>query len=100
MKIPLPDLMREWRMREFAQGGGSGLARAALSAWGYFARRPALYHLATRLAIAALGALGRARGAFAWLPLAGEWTRYRDLAAPQGRTFQQLWAEHKRGAAR
>ncbi len=99
MKIPLPGLMREWRMREFAQGSGSTRARAALSVWGYMARRPRLYHTAARLGIAALGALGRVRGAFRWLPLVGEWTRHRDLAAPQGRTFQQLWAERKRGVA-
>ncbi|MGE3919211.1 MAG: LutB/LldF family L-lactate oxidation iron-sulfur protein, partial [Hyphomicrobiaceae bacterium] len=100
MKIPLPGLMREWRTQEFAGGGGTAFARAALKAWGYLARRPRLYHLATRLGVAALGAWGRRRGAFQSLPLAGEWTRHRDLAAPQGRTFQQLWAEHRQGVPR
>ena len=98
MKIPLPGLMREWRTRQFADGGGSAISRAALGLWSFVVRRPRLYHAAARLGIAVLGALGRARGAFRWLPLAGEWTRHRDLAAPQGRTFQQLWAEHERGA--
>jgi L-lactate dehydrogenase complex protein LldF len=100
MKIPLPGLMREWRRREFASGAGSAVGRSALKAWSYLARRPRLYHLATRLGIATLSALGRTRGAFRSLPLAGGWTRHRDLAAPQGRTFQQLWAEHKQGVPR
>ncbi len=100
MKIPLPGLMREWRTREFANGGGSSAARRGLKAWSYFATRPRLYHLAARLAVPILGALGRARGAFRWLPFAGGWTRHRDLAAPEGRTFQQLWAESRKGVPR
>ena len=97
MRIPLPKLMRQWREAEFEQGGGSPIYRMGLRLWGTLARRPRLYHAASRLGIALLGALGRRRGAFRWLPGAGGWTRHRDLAAPQGRTFQQLWAERKAG---
>jgi L-lactate dehydrogenase complex protein LldF len=100
MKIPLPGLMREWRTREFAGGGGGRMARMALGVWSYFARRPRLYHSMARLGIAALGALGRSRGSFRSLPLTGGWTQHRDLAAPQGRTFQQLWAESRQGVPR
>jgi L-lactate dehydrogenase complex protein LldF len=45
-----------------------------------------------------LGALGRKAGRFHSLPLAGGWTRHRDLPAPEGKTFQQQWAERKRAA--
>ena len=100
MKIPLPKLMRDWRTIEFAEGGGSTASRFGLKVWAAFARRPWAYHLVSRIGITALGALGRARGAFRHLPFAGGWTRHRDLASPQGRTFQQLWAEHKRGVPR
>jgi L-lactate dehydrogenase complex protein LldF len=100
MKIPLPGLMRHWREAEFEAGGGSTLYRMGLRVWAFFASRPALYHAAARLGIAALSALARGKGAFRRLPLAGGWTRHRDLPAPQGRTFQQLWAEHKAGAGR
>jgi L-lactate dehydrogenase complex protein LldF len=100
MKIPLPDLMREWRMREFAAGGGSKAARRGLKLWSYFAKRPRLYHLSARFGAAILGAFGGRRGAFGWLPLAGGWTKHRDLAAPEGRTFQQLWAEQQKGVPR
>jgi L-lactate dehydrogenase complex protein LldF len=97
VKIPLPDLMRKWRTREFAQGETGWMARTGLAVWGALARRPRAYHVVTRLAALALGNWGRARGGFGWLPLAGGWTKHRDLPAPQGRTFQQLWAEKQRG---
>ncbi|HSM19938.1 MAG TPA: lactate utilization protein LutB domain-containing protein, partial [Hyphomicrobiales bacterium] len=38
------------------------------------------------------------RGRFRKLPFAGGWTDHRDLPAPQGRTFQQLW-RRRRGRA-
>ncbi len=100
MKIPLPKLMRDWRTLEFAGGGGTKAARAGLKIWGFLARRPRLYHLGARLGIAAMGSVGRAKGAFRWLPFVGGWTRHRDMPAPQGRTFQQLWAESKAGVPR
>jgi L-lactate dehydrogenase complex protein LldF len=68
--------------------------------WAFFARKPRVYHAAARLGMALLGGLGRRRGAFRWLPLTRGWTRHRDLPAPQGRTFQQLWAEHQAGIQR
>lgn len=100
MKIPLPRLMRHWREAEFRRKLPSWGYRAGLAAWAYLARRPKLYHLAMRFAAAGLGAIGRRRGHLKWLPLAGGWTRHRDLPAPQGRTFQQLWAESERGVPR
>ena len=100
VKIPLPDLMRHWREAEFQAGSGSVVARASLKAWGALALHPKLYHPLMRFAAATLGALGRRRGAFRWLPLARGWTRYRDLPAPEGRTFQQLWSETQKGVPR
>jgi L-lactate dehydrogenase complex protein LldF len=41
--------------------------------------------------MAVLGRLGRARGRFRTMPLAGGWTGSRDLPAPEGPTFQALW---------
>jgi L-lactate dehydrogenase complex protein LldF len=99
VKIPLPDLMRKWRTREFDQRENGWLARQGLAAWGFFARRPRAYHMLTRVAALALGNMGAARGGLRSLPFAGGWTKYRDLPAPQGRTFQQLWAEKQRGLA-
>ena len=100
MKIPLPKLMRHWREAEFQAGGAPWPYRLGLGVWGYLARRPRAYHLLARFAAAGLGALGRGKGALRWLPLAGGWTAHRDLPAPQGRTFQQLWSETERRVPR
>ena len=95
MKIPLPNMMRHWREREFEERLSAKRYRAGLKLWLFFARRPRLYGAATRLAMRILGNLRWRRGRYRWLPLAGGWTAYRDLPAPEGATFQQLWAERK-----
>jgi len=95
MQIPLPKLMRKWRQRAFAQGHVSGRFRAGLAIWAYLARRPALYQAVTGLQMRLLAALGRRRGRFRRLPMAKGWTAYRDLPAPQGKTFQQQWAARR-----
>jgi L-lactate dehydrogenase complex protein LldF len=70
--------------------------RSGLAFWAFFARRPRLYRLATRIAFTGLGWMGRRRGSFRSLPLAGGWTRHRDMAAPEGATFQAEWAKRRR----
>jgi L-lactate dehydrogenase complex protein LldF len=90
-RIALPNMMRHWREREFERHLSLAAARYGLGVWALFARRPALYRLTTDLAMRAMHLAGRARGRFSWLPFAGGWTRYRDLTAPQGATFQSRW---------
>ena len=99
MRIPLPNMMRHWREREFERHLSPATVRYGLGFWAFFARRPALYRLATDLAMRALHLFGRSRGRFVSLPLAGGWTRYRDLPAPQGATFQARWRAKKRSGA-
>ncbi|MGD0641503.1 MAG: LutB/LldF family L-lactate oxidation iron-sulfur protein [Roseiarcus sp.] len=91
MRIPLPKMMRHWREREFERHLSPAVARSGLGLWAFFAQRPTLYRLTTDLMMRALHLAGRRRGRFSWLPLAGGWTRYRDLTAPQGATFQSRW---------
>jgi len=98
MRIPLPKLMRHWREKEFEKHLTPKAVRWGLGAWAFVAKRPALYHFWAGLKVRVLGKLGRRRGRFASLPLAGGWTRHRDFPAPQGKTFQDLWAE--KGGAR
>ena len=100
MRIPLPKLMRHWREQEFERHLQPAAARAGLALWAFFAKRPALYHVVAGMAAPLLAALGRGRGRFKRLPLAGGWTAHRDMPAPQGRTFRQLWAGRRQGGAR
>ncbi|WP_299615231.1 LutB/LldF family L-lactate oxidation iron-sulfur protein [Pelagibius sp.] len=99
MRIPLPRMMRHWREREFERHLSPKAVRFGLAFWAFFARRPALYHRLLGLKMRVLGALGRAQGRFNALPFAGGWTKHRDFPAPQGKTFQQLWAERQKGGA-
>ncbi|MCX5512514.1 iron-sulfur cluster-binding protein [Kaistia algarum] len=98
MRIPLPKMMRHWREREFERNLSPATVRWGLSFWSFFAKRPKLYQFGTGLAMRVLGAFGRSRGKFTFLPLAGGWTKYRDFPAPEGATFQQQW-KAKRGSA-
>jgi L-lactate dehydrogenase complex protein LldF len=93
MRIPLPKMMRHWREREFERGLNPKVARYGLKFWAWFARRPTVYRLATYLAMPLVGILGGRRRRFRFLPFALGWVRYRDLPAPEGRTFQQLWRD-------
>jgi L-lactate dehydrogenase complex protein LldF len=96
VRIPLPKLMRHWREREFERHLSPAAARWNLGVWGFFARRPLLYRLATRAAALSLGWLGRKRGKFTKMPLAGGWTEARDLPAPEGDTFFARYAREQR----
>ncbi len=87
MSIPLPDMLRKLRERGHDQRLMPPRVRAGLRLWAYLAKRPKLYRTATRAGMAVLGALGRRRGRFRWLPFASGWTDARDLPAPQGQTF-------------
>jgi len=97
MRIPLPKMMRHWREKEFERALNPAAARWGLGVWAFFAKRPKLYQFVTGLAMRVLGRIGYVRGgSFESLPLAGGWTRHRELPAPEGRTFQQQWAAGRR----
>ena len=96
VKIPLPGLMRHWREREFERHLTPSSVRWGLGAWAWLARRPGAYRLATRAAAASLALLGRGRGRFRSLPLAGGWTSGRDLPVPEGDTFFARYAREQR----
>jgi L-lactate dehydrogenase complex protein LldF len=98
MRIPLPRMLRSWREKAHAAGLGSAKSRISLAFWAFLARRPALYRPIMALGVGMLALLGRLghRGRFSSLPLAGNWTASRDLAAPEGSTFLSQWKRGKR----
>ncbi len=95
MRIPLPKMMRHWREREFERNLTPTVARYGLKFWAFFAKRPKLYRFAASFGIPILSALGGSTRRFRSMPMASGWTRYRDLPAPEGRTFQQQWAQRE-----
>ncbi len=97
MRIPLPKIMRHWREQAHEKRITPPLQRWGIEAWAWLAQRPALYHFATRLGMGILGSLGKAKGRFKSLPLAGGWTDARDFPAPQGETFMAQWKRQRGG---
>ena len=95
MKIPLPKMMRHWREREFERGLNPATSRWGLKFWAFFARRPSLYRFGASLGIPLLAMFAGGRGRFRRLPLAGGWTRWRDMPAPESRTFMQQWQQRE-----
>ena len=96
VKIPLPDLQRKLREHAFAQGLRPWSERAGTKAWAWFARRPRLYAGASRIGVRLLKAMGGRDGVIRRLPVGGGWTQGRDMPAPQGRTFRELYAARSR----
>jgi L-lactate dehydrogenase complex protein LldF len=99
MRIPLPKLLRHWRDIAFERHLMPARSRGALALWAFFAKRPALYRFASTAGARLLGWLGGKQGRIASLPFASGWTRYRDLPAPEGESFQARWRRLHGGAA-
>ncbi|MGL5446991.1 MAG: LUD domain-containing protein, partial [Rhabdaerophilum sp.] len=97
MKIPLPKMMRHWREREFERHLNPAVARYGLGFWAFFAKKPWLYRLSTRIAAKGMKLIGRSKGSFKGMPGLGAWTKYRDFAVPEGETFQAKWKKARGG---
>jgi L-lactate dehydrogenase complex protein LldF len=98
VEIPLVSLMRHWREMALDEPS-SWRSRTLLRAWAWLAEHPRAYRPIARMAAGTLGLLGSTRGRLSALPFGERWTRHRDFPAPQGRTFQDLYARRKREAA-
>lgn len=91
VKIPLPDLMRKWRERQFDQALRPWHERFSISVWAAFAKRPALYALGTRVAARVAAWMGGRDRLIHRLPGIDGWTDGRDMPAPEGKTFRELY---------
>jgi len=100
MRIPLPDMLRALRARQFADGLVSNSVRRGLKLWAYLATRPQLYGKVMNVTSRLLAFLGSAKGRFRSLPFAKGWTASRDFPAPQGETFQAAWRKRRQSVHR
>jgi len=94
VKIPLPDLMRKLREKQVARGLRPWQERFGLKVWAWAAARPGVYAWLTRLGARLGRRMGGGEAAIHHLPGNG-WTEGRDMPAPQGRTFRELYAARK-----
>src|SRR6185312_11619450 len=92
VKIPLPDLLRKLREQQFERGLRPWTERLGLRAWSWLAAHPRAYALATRTGARLLSQMGGPHKLLHKLPFGGGWTDGRDMPAPQGRTFRDLYA--------
>lgn len=95
VKIPLPDLLRKLREKQFKKGLRPVYEYFAFGVWAFFAKRPTLYRFATRMAARVLKVWGGNGKMIHALPMAGGWTDNRDMPAPPGKTFTELYRERK-----
>ncbi|HVL74530.1 MAG TPA: 4Fe-4S dicluster domain-containing protein, partial [Noviherbaspirillum sp.] len=95
VKIPLPDLLRKLREKQVAMHLRPATERLGFAVWAFFAKRPALYRIASRTGVRVLRMIAGGRKTISKLPLVHGWTDYRDMPAPSGRTFQELYRKRK-----
>lgn len=95
VKIPLPDLMRKLREQQFERKLKSWTERAAFSLWRWVAERPGVYALATAMGARLLAFMGGRDRLIHRVPMAGGWTAGRDIPAPQGATFRELYRRQR-----
>jgi L-lactate dehydrogenase complex protein LldF len=91
VRIPLPDLQRKLREKAFETGLRPWSERAALAMWSWVAQRPTLYALATKIGVRLMKSWGGSEHLIHKLPLASGWTDERDMPAPTGKTFRELY---------
>ena len=96
VKIPLPDLLRKLREKQFKTGLRPTFEYFAFGVWAFFAQRPGLYRFASKWAARALKLMGGQQRLIHALPGAAGWTDQRDMPAPSGKTFRELYRERQR----
>jgi L-lactate dehydrogenase complex protein LldF len=90
--IPISDLLRKLREKQVERGLRPRSERMALAAWAFVAMRPTFYAVLTKLAVRLLERAGGSRRSIARLPFGRGWTATREMPAPVGRTFRELYA--------
>ncbi len=84
--IPLPTLLKGWRDKAWREGLEPVAVRFPLAIWRFMVLNPTLYRLATSAALPMIRLFAR-RGWISAMPLAGGWTKHRDLPSPARQSF-------------
>jgi L-lactate dehydrogenase complex protein LldF len=93
VKIPLPDLMRKLREKQFDMNLRPFSERFAIQVWAFFVKRPMLYSFASRIGARVAAWMGGREKLIHKLPGIDGWTDGRDMPAPEGKTFKELYRE-------
>lgn len=96
VKIPLPDLLRKLREKQFKKGLRPTFEYFAFGVWAFFAQRPTLYRFATKWTARVLKLMGGQHRLIHALPGAAGWTDQRDMPAPSGKTFREIYRDRQR----
>lgn len=96
VKIPLTDMMRSMRERQWRERMVKPRGRLAIQAWAFAAKRPWLYRKGTGMAVKAMRLFRGKGGRIKSLPLASGWTGSRDMTVPESSTFMAQWKAGKR----
>ncbi len=91
VKIPLPDLMRKLRERQFDNHLRPWSERLAIRAWSFAVQRPRLYAVLARIGARLASWIGGGDRLIHWMPGLDGWTKGRDIPAPAGKTFRELY---------
>jgi L-lactate dehydrogenase complex protein LldF len=87
MRIPLPKLMRNLRVKQTEQKITPLKQRLFLSLWSSLASRPRFYRFVTGIMTKTLARMAGQKRVFTWLPLLSHWMQSRDVIAPEGGGF-------------
>jgi L-lactate dehydrogenase complex protein LldF len=82
VRIPLPDLLRTLREKQFERSLRPWYERAGVRGWAWLATRPRAYAYATRVGARMLHWMGGRGGMIHHMPVGQEWTAGRDMPAP------------------
>ena len=95
VKIPLPTLLRAWRAKSWQRGYETVANRFGIKSFVFFANKPILYRFLSNIAVKMMRLLSQ-KGWISWLPLAGAWTKNRDMLAPASSTFMQQYKKQQK----
>jgi L-lactate dehydrogenase complex protein LldF len=91
VKIPLPDLLRKLRERQFERHLRPWIERLGLSVWVFLATRPKLYRLVFGVANRVLRLWAGKRGRIGSFGPGNGWTDFRDFPGPSGKPFSERY---------